>query len=133
MVDNVEDAYPLEPGKYSSQALYIARQIKANETLVERIEEAMGKEDALRVRRLQRRIEALESEYERRDRDSLIVRQLAQLQEECHRTRGVGYEARRLLEQEPVPLDELRRLLGELKSPRADLLVLPPFPSEAPR
>ena len=32
----------------TGQALYVARRMKANETLVERIEAAMGKDDALR-------------------------------------------------------------------------------------
>ena len=133
MVDKVEDAYPTEPTRYSSQALYIARQIEANKTLVDRIKEAMGKADAMRVRRLQKRIEDLEAELEDRDRDSLLVRQVEKALTQHHQFQGVITSARYLLEQEPVPLDELRRLMGEFRIPRADLAVGCPSPDESPR
>ena len=134
MVDKVEDAYPTEPGKYSSQALYFARQIEANKTLVDRIKEAMGKDDALRVRRLQKRIEDLEAELDRQDRDSLLLRQMDRMYWEHNRTRNVVYAIRTLLGKKPVPLPEIRRLVAEeLKSPVAAPADPLPFPAESPR
>jgi len=117
----------------TGQALYVARRMKANETLVERIEAAMGKDDALRVRRLQKRIEDLEAELDRQDRDSLLVRQVEKALTQIHQFQGAVTSARCLLEQEPVPLDELRRLMGEFRIPRADLAVGCPSPDESPR
>ena len=83
MDDQNEDAYALEPGKYSSQALYFARQIKANETLVDRVKAAMGKSDAMRVRRLEKTIEDLEAELDRQDRESLALRRAWKAEEKA--------------------------------------------------
>ena len=133
MVYKIDEEYPLDKKHYTSQALYIARRMKANETLVERIEAAMGKDDALRVRRLQKYIAELEAELDRQDRDSLLVRQVEKALTQIHQFQGVITSARYLLEQEPVPLDELRRLMGEFRIPRADLGVGYPSPDESPR
>ena len=109
-----------------------------DEAFVHRVEERMGKDAALRVRRLQRALEKFADALEDRDRDNIAWRMLDQLREEHRLTRNVVYEARRLLKQKPVPLDELWRLVEEelstkVPSAAADPVPLRPVGSEAPR
>ena len=101
-----------------------------------KIEEGAGKQIALWVRRMRENyFDALE-EREDRARATLPHRQLMQLEEEHRRTCNVVYEARRLLNQKPVPLDELKRLVEEelaAKTPPADPGEVLPFPAGSPR
>ncbi len=112
-MDDQNEEYPLEPTRYSSQALYIARQIKANETLVDRVEAAMGKSDAMRVRRLEKTIENLEAELDRQDRESLALRRAGKAEHQYYQIKGVLRMVSQMLGEEPLPVHELKYLVEQ--------------------
>ena len=101
---------------------------------VARVERAMGKPDALLVHRLFKARTELAEEVNDGLYATMAQRRLDQLGEEHRRTLEVVWEVKRLLEQDPVPLDELRRLVKEaLRTPPADPGEVLPFPAGAPR
>jgi len=139
MVYKIDEEYPLEPSKYSSQALYIARQIKANETLVDRVKAAMGKSDAMRVRRLEKTIEDLEAELHRQDRHSLAERRARKAEEKARQ----AHTALQWIEQLLLPalekgrdtlLEQIRDVVDAELRPRKGVSPVPrSLPPGTPR
>ena len=98
-----------------------------------KIEESAGRQAALWVIRMRENLIRANEEREDRDRATLPYWQLQRLREEHRFTQNVVFEIRSLLNQVPVPLDEIRRLVEEELSAKVPREPRPTSRSEPPR